>query len=475
MAKSDSHSQKCPKSSTSRLKKRKHPQAKRKNRARNLFSFNFGRSKKREIEKFYQKQFDLMENFEQDSKQIQDYQQKRQLQQSLNSLNKISDDTDVQQETAKKPITDSNNLTTPDTSLLETAVLMDDGESESDADKLLPQNFSTTDKEKEDPEIVRVGSLENSSKQTLPSLATIPNGRNSNSLARTARRLAFFTLMVNLSLTVAKCVASYLSGSLSIISSLVDSFVDITSGLVIWLTGRAIRKHDPYLYPVGRTRLEPVALVIVSVIMAVASVQMIVQSVESIIQNRIHPIVDWPTISIMVSTVFVKFCLFIICNKYRNDPSTRVLAQDHRNDCLSNSIALLCAFCAEKFWLYLDPIGAILVALYIAITWYRTGREHLIMLSGRSAQPEFINRIIKVCIDHDPRILFIDTVYVYHFGTRFLVEVHIVMDENMPLKVAHDISESLQNSIEALPDVERAFLHVDYEYEHKPIDEHKIP
>jgi divalent metal cation (Fe/Co/Zn/Cd) transporter len=44
-----------------------------------------------------------------------------------------------------------------------------------------------------------------------------------------------------------------------------------------------------------------------------------------------------------------------------------------------------------------------------------------------------------------------DTVYVYHFGTRFLVEVHIVLDENMRLKEAHDISESLQNSIEALP------------------------
>jgi len=31
--------------------------------------------------------------------------------------------------------------------------------------------------------------------------------------------------------------------------------------LVIWLTGRAIRKRDPNLYPVGRTRLEPIALV----------------------------------------------------------------------------------------------------------------------------------------------------------------------------------------------------------------------
>lgn len=107
------------------------------------------------------------------------------------------------------------------------------------------------------------------------------------------------------------------------------------------------------------------------------------------------------------------------------------------------------------------------------------------MLSGKTAQPEFINRIIKVkhiknlnfkvCIDHDPRISFIDTVYVYHFGIRFLVEVHIVMDETMILRETHDISEKLQNNIESLPEVERAFVHVDYEYEHKPQDEHKIP
>lgn len=59
---------------------------------------------------------------------------------------------------------------------------------------------------------------------------------------------------------IIKAVASYLSGSLSILSSLVDSAVDITSGLVIWLTARAIRKRDPYLYPRGRTRLEPLGL-----------------------------------------------------------------------------------------------------------------------------------------------------------------------------------------------------------------------
>lgn len=73
-----------------------------------------------------------------------------------------------------------------------------------------------------------------------------------------------------------------------------------------------------------------------------------------------------------------------------------MLAQDHRNDCLSNTAALVCAYCAQRFWVYLDPIGAILVAVYIAVTWCMTGKEQLVMLSGKSAEPEFINRIIKV-------------------------------------------------------------------------------
>ena len=42
-----------------------------------------------------------------------------------------------------------------------------------------------------------------------------------------------------------------------------------------------------------------------------------------------------------------------------------------------------------------------------------------------------------------------------------------------PLKEAHDIGESLQMKIEQLDDVERAFVHLDYETEHGPNMEHK--
>ncbi|GMR43942.1 hypothetical protein PMAYCL1PPCAC_14137 [Pristionchus mayeri] len=335
-----------------------------------------------------------------------------------------------------------------------------------------------------------------------------------------AARLSRATLAINLTLAILKAAASFSTGSLSIISSLVDSLVDITSGLLILYSTRAIRKRDPYSYPRGRTRLEPMILVIISVVMGFASLQLILESIKRMAKQELEISMDAWSAGIMVITIIAKSILVIICKKYDSDPSIRVLAQDHRNDCVSNTVALLCAGLSPKLvpkaadansmsttsillnstlttstissastpdvyinafnivspqWLqWLDPLGAILVSAYIIQTWWGTGKEHVKMLSGKSAEPEFINRIIKVCIDHDPRIEHIDTVYVYHYGMKFLVEVHIVLDENMPLKVAHDISESLQINIESLPDVERAFVHTDYEYEHLPADEHKV-
>ena len=48
-----------------------------------------------------------------------------------------------------------------------------------------------------------------------------------------------------------KLVASILSGSLVVISSLVDSLVDLMSGGVIWWTTRAVKKRNRYYYPQG--------------------------------------------------------------------------------------------------------------------------------------------------------------------------------------------------------------------------------
>jgi hypothetical protein len=47
------------------------------------------------------------------------------------------------------------------------------------------------------------------------------------------------------------------------------------------------------------------------------------------------------------------------------------------------------------------------------------------------------------------------------------------MAEDTPLRISHDVSQALQRKVEGLGDVERAFVHVDYEHEHDIHEEHK--
>ncbi len=47
------------------------------------------------------------------------------------------------------------------------------------------------------------------------------------------------------------------------------------------------------------------------------------------------------------------------------------------------------------------------------------------------------------------------------------------MSEDLPLKVTHDVGQTLQRKLEGLGDVERAFVHIDYEHEHDIYEEHK--
>jgi divalent metal cation (Fe/Co/Zn/Cd) transporter len=69
---------------------------------------------------------------------------------------------------------------------------------------------------------------------------------------------------------------------------------------------------------------------------------------------------------------------------------------------------------------------------------------------------------------HSKEIAAIDTVRAYYSGPRLIVEVDIVMKAEDTLRFTHDTAEELQTKLESLPNVERAYVHVDYETSHAP-------
>ena len=296
---------------------------------------------------------------------------------------------------------------------------------------------------------------------------------NDGDIATFAAKAAKISLACNILLLIAKLFACVLSGSLSIISSLVDSAIDLLSGVVIWLTNRSIRMTNFYEYPVGKSRLEPLAITILSVIMAIASLQIIIESAQSLVKGSGHPDITIPTIVIICSTVVIKILLFVYCRQYKS-PSTDVLTQDHRNDVISNAVALVFGYVGDKLWKPGDAVGAIIISIYIAYGWSSVGWQQIKSLSGLTTTPELLTKLLHVCCNFDQRIQYIDTLRAYHFGNNLIVEAHIVLPSDLTLQEAHDIGEPLQKKLETFTFVERAFVHIDYEWEHHPEDEHNV-
>ncbi|KAL3131022.1 Photosystem II protein D1 [Trebouxia sp. C0009 RCD-2024] len=302
--------------------------------------------------------------------------------------------------------------------------------------------------------------------------------RHSDVIERRASLAMNLSWAVNFLLLVVKFVAFGLSRSYSVLASAADSFVDIASQGVLAFAQWRMRRVDSK-FPVGRTRLETVAVIVCAVIMSIATVLVIRESIGALVDGLAHhhrPSLDASTLTfaILGGAVALKFGLYFFCVSMRGHSATMLaLAEDHLNDIMSNLVAIFGVAIASnvpRVW-YLDPTGAIVISLYIIYSWIRISKGQVDKILGKTAPPDFIDRLRDLALKHHD-LISVDVIRAYHFGQRFLVELEIMLPEEMSVKESHDIALMLQHKVEGLEEVERAFVHVDYALRAEP--EHKV-
>ncbi|KAK7302022.1 hypothetical protein RJT34_12901 [Clitoria ternatea] len=278
----------------------------------------------------------------------------------------------------------------------------------------------------------------------------------------------------NVALLILKIYATIRSGSIAIAASTLDSLLDLMAGGILWFTHLAMKNINIYQYPIGKLRVQPVGIIIFAAIMATLGFQVLVTALEQLIRNSPSEKMTTEQLiwlySIMIFATVVKLILWLYCRTSSNK-IVRAYADDHHFDVVTNVVGLIAAVLGDKYYWWIDPIGAILLALYTITNWSRTVMENAVSLVGQSAPPEVLQKLTYLVIRH-PQIKRIDTVRAYTFGVLYFVEVDIELPEDLPLKEAHTIGESLQIKLEKLPEVERAFVHLDFECDHKP--EHSV-
>jgi cation diffusion facilitator family transporter len=272
-----------------------------------------------------------------------------------------------------------------------------------------------------------------------------------------------------LRITVYAAVSSL---SLSLLATGIDSVFDIGSNIMLFWIHRKAQKMDVNKWPVGGARLETIGNIVYGSLMSSVNLIVIVESVRSLIThnsdsdtNEFHV----PSIIAVAAALGVKLILFLYCLSLRKSSSqVAVLWEDHRNDLWINTFGVLMSTGGSKLRWFLDPLGAIVIALGVIIAWGRTIHSQFELLAGKSAPHEFLQLLIYNAATFSNEIQQVDTVRAYHSGPNYFVEIDVVMDAETTLGRAHDIAQLLQDKIEVLPNVERAFVHIDHETTHAP-------
>ena len=296
----------------------------------------------------------------------------------------------------------------------------------------------------------------------------------------TPERAVTASWVVNWLLFFFKVIAFVSSNSKAVLASLADSAVDLTSQYVLAAAQRHIRLHDAR-YPVGRARLEAFAVLACGTIMIMASVEVVQFSVMDLWRgthgDRPRLTVDAVMFTILGVGIATKAALWLICRtaaeSHGGGGTLEALAEDHLNDVWSNTGAVITGAIAGTHpvvW-WLDPTGGIVISVVIILRWLHLSWEQVKQVTGHTAPPEFIELVNSIAVAHSAQLQ-LDVVRAYHVGSRFNVEMEIVLPGDLTVLESHDIALGLQHKIEALKEVERAFVHVDYQSRDAP--EHKV-
>ena len=287
---------------------------------------------------------------------------------------------------------------------------------------------------------------------------------------KTAQRAINVNVVANIILLAAKGFAALSSSSLSLIASLLDSALDLLCTVIVWSTNKMVSWHLESLkkrFPVGRRRLEPIGILVFSIIMIISFAQILQESVQKLLPKGDHSIASLPVAAIgaMGGTVVLKGIIGLGCLKIKTT-QVQALVQDCKTDVIFNTLSLLFPLIGKHagIW-WLDPAGAAVLSLFIIYDWSSTALENITNLCGAGAEMEDLKKLTYLAFRFSPLVRGFKNITAYHAGDGIWVEYDVLMDEKTPIRRAHDIAETLQYCAEALPDVDRCFVTVDYSAE----------
>lgn len=280
--------------------------------------------------------------------------------------------------------------------------------------------------------------------------------------ARLFRRALVITLAGNIVLAVGKGAAAYYSGSVALYADAANSVSDVLYSLLMVLGLWMARQPPDIGHPQGHGRFEPIVGLIVAAAMTFAGYEAGRVSIERFLIGGVNVELGWPMLALLVSAA-IKAAMYAAIRRIAAQvasPALAVVAQDNLSDVLTSGAAFVGILGSYFLHPLGDPIAGVLVALWIFRAALAAWKENLRYLTGAGASRE-VREEIAVVAAKVPGVLGVHQVITEYVGPRLVADLHIDVDGHVSLFEAHRISDAVRIELEALPEVDRVYVHVE--------------
>jgi len=269
--------------------------------------------------------------------------------------------------------------------------------------------------------------------------------------AQSARLLRFATVSSVTTATLliaAKLGAFVMTGSVSILASLIDSLLDAGASLVnLFAVNYSLSPPDEE-HRFGHGKAESVAGLAQATLICGSGVYLIVESIKRL--------VDPPQLqdlgiglAVMAFSMFATLVLLAIQHHVIERTQSVAIRADslhYKTDLFTNAAIILALLLTQWGWSGMDPIFALGVAVYIIYSAWHIGYEAFNDLLDKELPDESRQKILDLINEH-PEVEGAHDLRTRLSGRTVYIQVHIELEDHMPLIQSHRISDEVEEAL----------------------------
>lgn len=247
-----------------------------------------------------------------------------------------------------------------------------------------------------------------------------------------------------------KFVAWQLTDSVSMLSTLIDSFLDIAASMInLFAVRHALQPADEE-HRFGHGKAESLSGLAQAAFISGSAVFLFLQAggrlfvPSPVINTQVGYIVM--VVSIVVTIFLVSFQKYV--TKRTGSLAISADSAHYTMDVMVNLSVIVALFLDSQLnWPLVDPLFALAIAFYILYGAIKVGHDAYQMLMDRELPDEEREKIKRLALSA-PRVHNMHDLRTRQSGPDVFIQMHLEMDGDMTLKEAHDVADAVMAIIE---------------------------